>query len=109
MHWLLLHPRKCYFRHLLFLHPQKFASVILFTDGIFSDLCNKLESVSNALLILTPACRAGNVFEAGWIIIDTMSVADCFRKSVKVTAGKGIAWGKDSTVSLSTSDLVRGM
>ena len=97
MHWLFLHPRKFCIRH-------SFAS-----DGILSDLCNESESVSNSLLTSSSACSACNVVEGGFLTIDAMSVAASFRKSVKVTAGKEIARGKNSTVSLSISDLFRGM
>ena len=77
--------------------------------GFFSDLCNKSESVSNSLLISSPSFSAGNVVEGGLLIIEIISVAARFRKSVKVKAGKVVAWGNNSTVSLSTSDLDRGM
>ena len=67
-----------------------FASLNLFIDRILSNLCNKLESVRNALLISFPACSTGNVVEGGFLIIETVSVATCFRKKVKVAAERGV-------------------
>ena len=46
-------------------------SANLFKYGFLSDLCNKLESVSNALLIFSPACSADNVVEGRSLIIET--------------------------------------
>ena len=82
---------------------------MIFADRILSDILNKTESMSNALLTSPPAFSAGNIVEDGFLISDTISVAACFRKSVKVAAGKGVVCGKNSTVSLHVSDLVRGM
>ena len=73
---------------------------------ILSNIFSKSEIVSNALLTSSPACSVGDVVEGGFLMMDTMSVAACFRQLVKAISGKETSCGKNPTVPLSIVDLV---
>ena len=62
-----------------------------------------------ALYVLSPAFKSGTSIFGGYLNMEIMSVAVCFRKSSDVTEGKGMSCGKKVTVSDILSCLVFGI
>ena len=66
-------------------------------------------SFNSAFLVVSPPSRLTVVLAGGFVNSVMRSVADCRKKSSKVTFGNGISWGKNSSVSVSRTARVLGI
>ena len=76
---------------------------------ILSALLSTLAISNIALRIGSPAWREGTTDFGGLVSSDTMSVAACAKKSFRVTDGKTILCGKNSTVLASIRARILGI
>ena len=77
--------------------------------GTLFVLLRREASKKIALPVASPAAKEGIIGLGGFFEMATMSKADCFKKSFKLTSGKLIDFGKKRTVSASISTWVEGM